>query len=86
MKTTAYFRDVVCVKRPYLTAEVVTAVLAGPLHRAVQADGRHRLWGLPPSLPGKVVRIVLLPDGETVHNGFIDRSAPPEVLQSRDRP
>ena len=42
-----------------------------PDKRIVQSDGRIRLYGFSPSL-GMYLRIVLLSDGETVHNAFPD--------------
>ena len=42
-----------------------------PERRQIQADGRIRLWGYAASLGG-YLRIVLLSDGETVHNAFYD--------------
>jgi len=46
-------------------------VVRRPERRDVQSDGRIRLWGFAPSL-GAYLRVVLLSDGETVHNAFID--------------
>jgi hypothetical protein len=40
----------------------------------VQSDGRIRRWGLVPEAGNRYLRVVLLPDGETVHNAFFDRS------------
>jgi hypothetical protein len=40
---------------------------------AVQADGRIRHWARIAE-EGKVLRVILLEDGETVHNAFFDRS------------
>lgn len=41
----------------------------------VQADGRIRLYGYSETLGGHL-RVVLLSDGETVHNAFPDESYP----------
>ncbi len=71
MRTTRYFREQVLRKRPYLRPEWITSVLAAPLHREVQPDGRIRLWGYIPAL-GHYMRVVVLPDG-AVHNAFPDR-------------
>ena len=48
-------------------------VLARPLHREVQRDGRVRYWGFIPELGDRALRVVTLEDGETVHNAFPDR-------------
>ena len=45
MKTTRYFAEQVLRKRPYLTTGLIAAVLAAPVRRMVQADGRVRSWG-----------------------------------------
>ena len=38
-----------------------------------QSDGRIRKWGKIAEA-GKYLRVILLEDGETVHNAFFDRS------------
>jgi hypothetical protein len=43
-----------------------------PIAEQLQADGRIRRWALIPEA-GKYLRVVLLPDCETVHNAFFDR-------------
>lgn len=48
-----------------------------PDHRHVQADGRIRHWKQIAEAEGRYLRVVLLPDGETVHNAFFDRSFTP---------
>jgi hypothetical protein len=74
VKTTSYFREQVLRKRPYIRLEWCERILASPLATAVQADGRIRFWGMVPELGGRVLRVVTLPDGETVHNAFPDRN------------
>jgi len=73
VKTTRYFRDVVLKKRPYILLEWVEAVLRSPEHTKAQPDGRIRRWRYIAAL-GRYLRVVTLPDGETVHNAFPDRS------------
>ena len=73
MKTTRYFREQVLRKRPYLRVEWCEQILARPIARAVQPDGRIRFWGIVPELGARVLRVVTLADGETVHNAFPDR-------------
>lgn len=43
MKTTRYFDEQVLRKRPYLRLEWIAAVLADPIARSVQPNGRIRL-------------------------------------------
>lgn len=39
----------------------------------IQGDGRIRKWAKIQEV-GKYLRVILLEDGETVHNAFFDRS------------
>jgi len=48
-----------------------------PERQAIQADGRIRRWVRIPEADGRVLRVVLREDGETVHNAFFDRSFKP---------
>ena len=51
-------------------------VVAAPLRREVQEDGRLRFWGRVRDLHDanwRVLRVVTLSDGETIHNAFFDR-------------
>lgn len=77
MNSTRYFREQILRKRTYLTVELCAAVVARPLRRIVQADGRIRHWG-PVRLPGedkeRILRVITLDDGSTIHNAFIDRN------------
>ena len=77
MKTTRYFEEQVLRKRPYIERDWCAQVLAAPLRRDVQSDGRIRHWGRI-SVSGEArprfLRVVTLEDGETVHNAFFDRN------------
>jgi hypothetical protein len=48
-------------------------VIHHPVKELIQQDGRIRRWASIPAADGKYLRIVLLPDGETIHNAFFDR-------------
>jgi hypothetical protein len=76
MATTRYFEEQVRRKRPYLTLADCRAVIAAPLRIEVQDDGRIRHWGhviLPDETETRILRVVTLEDGETIHNAFLDR-------------
>jgi hypothetical protein len=76
MKATRYFLEQVLRKRPYLSAELCAGVLAAPLRRTDQDDGRIRWWGRvvdPHDGASRILRVVTLDDGETLHNAFYDR-------------
>ena len=72
MKTTRYFEEQILRKRPYLQLQWCERALKEPLRREIQRDGRIRLWIRIPEL-GKFLRVIVLEDGETVHNAFLDR-------------
>jgi hypothetical protein len=74
MKATRYFEEQVLRKRTYLKREWCERVVTNPLKRETQDDGRIRFWGAVPELEGRVVRVVTLEDGETLHNAFLDRN------------
>jgi hypothetical protein len=77
MKTTRYFEEQVLRKRPYVKREWCRDVLAAPLRRELQADGRIRFWGkvaVAGESQPRFLRVVTLDDGETVHNAFFDRN------------
>lgn len=72
MKTTRYFQEQILAKRKYLTIEMCEAVIKNPLRKDVQSDGRIRYWGFVLELD-KILRVVVLEDGSTIHNAFMDR-------------
>ena len=53
--------------------EWIEDVVKNPLQEFVQSDGRIRRWGRSPEANDKYLRVILLADGETVHNAFFDR-------------
>ena len=75
MRTTGYFDNYVLRERPYVSPEWCAAVIANPIRHEEQPDGRQRFWGevflFGESTP-RVVRVVTLADGATIHNAFID--------------
>ena len=76
MKTTWYFDQRVLPKRPEIDPAWCLDVIAAPLHTEVQADGRIRFWGevlLRGENEPRIIRVVTLEDGETIHNAFLDR-------------
>ena len=76
MKTTRYFEEKVRPKRPYIDLAWCAEVIADPLRREEQPNGRVRFWGevkRPGEDAPRVLRVVTLTDGETIHNAFFDR-------------
>ena len=74
MKMTDYFRNVVPEKHPGIKLEWIQSVINTPMSKSIQNDGRIVVWGKIPDAEDRVLRVVLLDDGETMHNVFLDRS------------
>jgi hypothetical protein len=75
MKVTSYF--IVMRSRPdraFIRDEWIQHVINHPIREIVQADGRIRRWARIVEAEQRVLRVILLEDGETVHNAFFDRS------------
>jgi hypothetical protein len=53
--------------------EWISRVLEHPEKTEVQSDGRIRKWARIAEA-GRFLRIILLEDGQTVHNAFFDMS------------
>lgn len=73
---TRYLAEQVLRKRPYLTDTMCERVVRSPLRVDVQSDGRICHWGrvnLPGGEKARILRVVTLDDGKTLHNAFIDR-------------
>ncbi|MGO9014246.1 MAG: hypothetical protein ACLQF0_04630 [Dissulfurispiraceae bacterium] len=47
--------------------------MTNPLKQEFQSDGRIRKWSYIGEV-GKYLRVILLDDGETIHNAFFDRN------------
>jgi len=73
---TRYFAFDVLPRRPYLDPLEIRRIISQPEFREIQPDGRIRLYGHSESL-GTYLRVVLLSDGETVHNAFTDEGFAP---------
>ena len=74
MKQTAYFRTLR--NRPdraTIKDEWIERAVRQPVFEEQQSDGRIRRWAAIPEAGDRYVRVVLLADGETVHNAFFDR-------------
>jgi hypothetical protein len=78
MKTTEYF-DTIRLRRDRATIREswITRVVAHPQHERIQANGRIRRWARIEEAGARWLRVVVLSDGETVHNAFFDRGFRP---------
>jgi hypothetical protein len=74
VKTTAYF-DAIRQRpdRSGIQESWIERTVRFPEKQAVQSDGRIRRWAPVPEAGNRTLRVILLPDGETVHNAFFDR-------------
>ncbi len=75
MKTTPYFRNRTLRDRPELQKYLKEIADAIDHYHAIeqQADGRTRRW-IYISEIDKYIRVIIEPDGETIHNAFQDRT------------
>ena len=74
MKFTKYFSHIR--QRPdraKIRMEWIEETIKNPTHTEFQSDGRVRKWKKIEE-EDKFLRIILLSDGETVHNAFFDRN------------
>ena len=78
MKTTNYF-DLTRRRedRRAILDEWICQAVTHPTGEQVQADGRIRRWALIEAADNRYLRVMLLPDGETVHNALFDRRFKP---------
>jgi hypothetical protein len=78
VKTTQYFRS--CRLRPdraIIKDEWILRTISFPEAEKVQEDGRIRRWLRIREMEDRYLRVILLPDEETVHNAFFDRGYKP---------
>ena len=74
MKTTAYFEAIRSrPDRVVIQDGWIERAVKSPIREFVQADGRVRRWTEVPEMEGRFLRVIVLQDGETVHNAFFDR-------------
>lgn len=80
MKCTRYFLYIK--QRPdraIIKDEWILKTINNPVKTEVQTDGRIKKWSFIEET-GKYLRVILVEDGETVHNAFFDRNFKEESL------
>ena len=78
MKVTRYFEAIrQRADRAIIRDEWIERAIRVPNRETVQADGRIRRWVQVPEMENRFLRVIILPDGETVHNAFFDRRFTP---------
>lgn len=78
MKFTKYFQAMR--HRPdrmTIKLEWIEWTVKHPVRELIQDDGRIRRWAPIAEMDGRYLRVILLPDGETIHNAFFDRNFKP---------
>ena len=73
LKTTAYFEQKL-LEQPKIQRTWCERVLANPLKTATQSNGRISHWAVIPEYGDRVLRVITLEDGETLHNAYFDRN------------
>lgn len=59
--------------RAYIKEEWIKFTVMNPVRTEQQADGRIKKWAKIEEV-NRYLRVILLEDGETVHNAFFDRN------------
>ncbi|MAS09063.1 hypothetical protein [Salinisphaera sp.] len=78
MKVTKYFEATRSrPDRARIRDKWIERVVESPEREVVQQDGRIRRWAPVPEANNRYLRVILLPDRETVHNAFFDRRYKP---------
>lgn len=74
MKVTRYFEAIRGrPDRAIIQDAWIERAIREPLRESIQEDGRIRRWISIPEMENRHLRVILLEDGETVHNAFFDR-------------
>ena len=75
MEFTEYFQSMRSRPDPvFITLDWIQYAIDHPVREVAQADGRIRRWAPIAEMDGRYLRVILLPDGITVHNAFFDRT------------
>ena len=75
MKFTRYFQTLRSrPDRASITDLWIQFVIDHPVKEVIQEDGRIHRWAPIDEAGGRYLRVILSPDGETVHNALFDRS------------
>jgi hypothetical protein len=74
VKTTDYFENFARQKHPEVKREWIQWVLGDPVKIERQDNRRISYWRNIAEAENRVLRVITLEDGETVHNAFFDRN------------
>lgn len=75
---TAYFQAMhQRADRVRISMEWILRTASEPEYRRTQTDARVRCWRRIPEADNRWLRVILLEDGQTIHNAFFDRGFSP---------
>jgi hypothetical protein len=74
LKTTDYFDNFASQKHLEVQREWIQYVLLNPVKTEKQSNNRISYWGNILEAENRVLRVITLEDGVTVHNAFFDRN------------
>ena len=74
LKTTGYFDNFASQKHPEVRREWIQYMLTNPIKTEQQPNNRISYWGNISEAENRVLRVITLEDGVTVHNAFFDRN------------
>jgi hypothetical protein len=63
--------------RAIIRDEWTERAVRAPIREEIQEDGRIRRWTVVQEMDNRYLRVILLPDGEAIHNAFFDRGFRP---------
>lgn len=63
--------------RANIAVEWIEEVVRRPEKEQIQSDSRIRRWAKIDKAGSRYLRVILLEDGETIHNAFFDRNYKP---------
>jgi len=58
--------------RVMIKDEWLRFVIENPIREKIQSDGRIRRWARIAEFDNRILRVILLEDGVTIHNAFFD--------------
>ena len=75
MKFTNYFLHTKKrIDRAFIKDEWIAKAYLKPIKEEIQSDGRIRRWAKIEEADNRYLRVIILEDGETIHNAFFDRN------------
>lgn len=74
LRTTRYFDNFASQKHPEVEQAWIARVLANLIKTEQQPNQQIAYWGNIKEAENRVLRVITLEDGETVHNAFFDRN------------